>query len=900
MVFVPLQGQPKTGFQPLQELSSRGGPTYDQEKAKALHERQGLEAELKAKAQANREKAGAWMPEWMQDVGRAKDRFVGGVGDALDAAQAETALPILDEINAGARAGGNSVANLFRKGPKVDSQAIFRAQMDADREIRDARRRAHPVASTAGGILGGLATGPGKAVAGTLLEGLPSAARYLAKTGAAIGQGAAVGGAYGLADAAPGERLKGAGEGALIGGTTGGLLEGLAAPIASRAVKAFAPLASAARRKITGNTEATAEELKAARQAVADMAERAGLKTSAHVEERATGTGKKDFAGQGGVGAEFIGNEGESALQDIVRRPGETGEAAAGAMYARQEAMPQQIQGAFEKDLGVSPAAARGDIEEVIRQGEERARGAFSEALDVPEGEIAPGVWSPELHRLSERPAVRDAMESAGISMRNRGYSDTGLTYGDVDVPGTGSLFEGQNGGGLALRPKGVGSKGTGRVVGGTSLLQRLGQLGGLRDNKALGTFGEMIGMDADRWHVGKPYVHKLLNEKHGLDVQDAAERLHDEGYFPERVDQGPPSPREFFDIVKQELGADGRGARFAKDGTPIQRSEGTRGRPAEEADYYGETHPDDLPSPEQYTGGEAPPQREPALMEAPTARAWDNVRRRLNELVDWTPSTPTARVQAGDYKDSAIAMRRALVGDDEGFVGAMPKLGKALEESDYIRTREAFNKFGKGKVYGDSHSFANDWLRLKGADQDGARAGIANDIYEQFGAGRLKPKNFKSPNVRKNLDVAFRDQGGADGFLRKMEAQAKLAKSGAKFDPDTGSQTYKLGQQAAQGGGGVVDMAAIALQAKANPIGALLSVGRKALAVARTQQTPVKVRDEIGRILLMDAKDFGKFLDEIAVTEGTGRLARGQGASALRTAAPFTTAVRPGDDEKE
>jgi hypothetical protein len=108
------------------------------------------------------------------------------------------------------------------------SKAYGDVQRDFDAR-KGQRRQDFPVSSIAGEVVGGLATAGGAAKAG-----LTTIGRMGPVTGAAL-EGGAYGALSGAGEAKPGERLQGAGTGALIGGVTGGVLGGVSKAISNRA-----------------------------------------------------------------------------------------------------------------------------------------------------------------------------------------------------------------------------------------------------------------------------------------------------------------------------------------------------------------------------------------------------------------------------------------------------------------------------------------------------------------------------------------------------------------------------------------------------------------------------------------------------------------------------------------
>lgn len=119
---------------------------------------------------------------------------------------------------------------------RVGPGEAYKRELALQQELQRQNREAHPVASMAGELAGGMMTG------GTLVKGgatmIGRNVPMLGRTGAAAMEGAAYGGVYGAGDANPGERLSGAAKGAVIGGIMGGASEKIGGAIASRISKA--------------------------------------------------------------------------------------------------------------------------------------------------------------------------------------------------------------------------------------------------------------------------------------------------------------------------------------------------------------------------------------------------------------------------------------------------------------------------------------------------------------------------------------------------------------------------------------------------------------------------------------------------------------------------------------
>lgn len=153
-----------------------------------------------------------------------------------------------DEIAAGIRAPIAAAADWMRGDGFNVGDNYTRIQQELQSE-KDTRRAQHPFASLGGEVAGGLALGGNLAKNGITLAGrsvpfLASKAPNLASIIPAAAEGAAYGGLYGAGEANPGERLSGAGVGALIGGGTAGLLQGASNMLATRGAQKAANAAA--------------------------------------------------------------------------------------------------------------------------------------------------------------------------------------------------------------------------------------------------------------------------------------------------------------------------------------------------------------------------------------------------------------------------------------------------------------------------------------------------------------------------------------------------------------------------------------------------------------------------------------------------------------------------------
>lgn len=157
-----------------------------------------------------------------------------GVFDALSRGRDSGLMAGFDDEIAAGMLSPIEATKRWIQGQGFDLGAVYsELQKEFDAE-KQARREAHPIASIAGEVAGGLATGGGLAKSGITLAGKSATVPGRLATGAV--EGAAYGGAIGAGEAKPGERLEGAAEGAAMGAITGGLISGAGAAITRRKV----------------------------------------------------------------------------------------------------------------------------------------------------------------------------------------------------------------------------------------------------------------------------------------------------------------------------------------------------------------------------------------------------------------------------------------------------------------------------------------------------------------------------------------------------------------------------------------------------------------------------------------------------------------------------------------
>lgn len=105
--------------------------------------------------------------------------------------------------------------------------------------------------------------------------------------------------------------------------------------------------------------------------------------------------------------AEAAGKPAEVSLGALSRRPGKTADALTGAVTDRQLNRPARMLDDVAEAVGVSPEAATGNIEALVKAGRERAGPLYEEAYSVG------AIDTEQLTALATRPSMRAAMARA-------------------------------------------------------------------------------------------------------------------------------------------------------------------------------------------------------------------------------------------------------------------------------------------------------------------------------------------------------------------------------------------------------------------------------------------------------------------------------------------------------
>lgn len=307
----------------------------------------------------------------------------------------------LDELNAGNSAFGDWAAGKLGLGPETTIGDAYNSRLDYQRGIDDAVDAAHPMFSTGGDIVGGVAGalagsrllgllgigGKGAQAAAQAMPAASSASSALAKGLTDIVKGGATGAAqgafYGFNSGEGGfdNRVGEAGRGAVLGGATGA-----AAPVIASGVRqAYLGVADL----LSGGADMALGKASKARadRVIARTLGRAGQ--SADDVERALAAARADGQDVYNV-ADALGNAGQRRLAGIARAGGEGSQEIVDALNGRQMGQGDRIAADLNDAFGFRGVGgtASSDMAPVLA-GPQRSAEAAAKAMDKARGKIA-------------------------------------------------------------------------------------------------------------------------------------------------------------------------------------------------------------------------------------------------------------------------------------------------------------------------------------------------------------------------------------------------------------------------------------------------------------------------------------------------------------------------------
>lgn len=253
-------------------------------------------------------------------------------------------------------------------------------------------------------------------------------------------------------------------------------------------------------------------------------------------------------------------------------------------------------------------------------------------------------------------------------------------------------------------------------------------------------------------------------------------------------------------------------------------------------------------------------------FVKTPTAKAWDYVRRGLNDVIDTYRDKKTGKLVLDTEGRMIVANAKSL--RDE-LVRLNKPYGEALATSgDYLRSQEAFDKGGKmlfnGKI--NERQFAKDLAEMDPSQLEAFRGGVANHLYDLSQTGKLDPKVFKTNRVRQKLVMTL-GEDAANTLIDNITRHGAMQNFERINAPGAGSGTAGWSEAMRQQDAAMAPGAQIAEDlARRGPRGVVSGiVGRGMQNVQDIVTRPwAKHRDVAGQALLGSPQELAQMLREI------------------------------------
>lgn len=385
--------------------------------------------------------------------GRADARSAAGTLNGASL-QFQSRLPGVPEIGAATSAGMGALSNMVQ-GKPADFGGQWTNARAYQQGLQDEFQGGHPLATVglhAAGdfaqVLPFLATDGASAAPGLMQAAKAGFGQTVKRAAVSTARNATIGGSVAAVNAAsqPGTLqqraqaatnafLPGAAVGAVLPAAvhaTGATISGLsniAKPIGAMASEA----SDAASRALTGKTV-----VDQSRPMLDDLVLRGRQNAFEHLQNLgATPESlRAAYAAANGAPittAEAIGPQGISTASGIIRRAGTAPQVADATMAARAADRGARILDHIQSTTGIDPEAAKGNIDAIVKAGQ-NAAGPLFDAIRAQPGPIT----SPELNTILQRPVVQQAVAGASKDLENASIDPT--AHGFVASPDSGDV----------------------------------------------------------------------------------------------------------------------------------------------------------------------------------------------------------------------------------------------------------------------------------------------------------------------------------------------------------------------------------------------------------------------------------------------------------------------------
>lgn len=476
---------------------------------------------------------------------------------------------------------------------------------------------------------------------------------------------------------------------------------------------------------------------------------------------------------------ERMGPGGETVARAVASVPGPGQTMAREALTERGQGARGRMMASVARELGDDGAGFHPSREALDVRRLADSKPLYAEAFDRE-----PPI-SNDLTRLSARPSIRQAMERGAKLAREEGEDPRALGLFHMEDPADwvseaapfGVSEDARRVAGFGRNPR--------KPTQGPSLSKFVADNGGISDSG-----GDVAGMGGSGWHRGKAYQGKLIGD--GGDADEWALRAWEQGYFPNHRER--PTVNEFLDALDGDVS--GRRKVFGREIDPRAADRFQRAEEADEMMYRGGSS-DDLPEESDYTG-RPEPRQEPVFGEAPTFKAWDYVKRGLDDLIESRRDPVTGKLERSDEVRGWDKTRQEL---RRHLRTINPKYGEALDAysgpSHQMHALDLGRKMVDGRM--DAEDLEAGLGRMSADELDSLRLGIARGLSDKF--RRSDPQKafrefMNNELIQDRLRIGFGNDQAYGRFMNDIgnEFEAQLSRNRIL----TGSRTTPLAEDIA------------------------------------------------------------------------------------------------------
>lgn len=273
-----------------------------------------------------------------------------------------------------------------------------------------------------------------------------------------------------------------------------------------------------------------------------------------------------------------------------------------------------------------------------------------------------------------------------------------------------------------------------------------------------------------------------------------------------------------------------------------------------------------------------------PIVKGVPNMKVLDMGKRGLDAMIQDYADPITKKVNWRDPRVVQIANLKKSYTDELRRLN--PDYGKALDaSSDYLSAEAAFNN-AQRMIANDKvtvKQFSDFINGLSDTNKVAAKGGVGNWLYNQATRGKLAGKNFNKDIMQQKLTAVMGDPATAATFLKKMNVEAQIAKSGARAHPGLNSATaesLEASKARDLASAGIYAAKAAYYGSKGHAGGALANLWAARERVWEWRNSPTttpEVRDEAGKLLMLPPSQLADQLDAYRQSRQFGALSQHQ-----------------------